>query len=263
MESLIIYLLLGAFAGVIAGLLGVGGGLVIVPVLVYLFTQQGMAPSYMVHMAVGTSLATIVFTSISSVRAHHKRGAVHWSIFWRLTPGLVIGALIGAVLADWMPAQILRRCFAVFEWLVAWQMLAGFKPKPGRTVFGAPGLVLSGGVIGVVSSIVGIGGGTMTVPLLVWSNVVMREAVATSSACGLPIAIAGATGFALTGLGVTTNVANSIGYLYLPAFTGIVVASVLFAPLGARLAHYLPSDVLKRVFAIVLILLGFYMFFSS
>ena len=134
LENLPIYLLLGAFAGTIAGLLGVGGGLIIVPVLVFVFTRQHVDPAVIVHLAVGTSLATIVFTSISSVRAHHQRGAVHWDVFWKLAPGIVLGALLGSLIAEWMPAHVLRRFFAIFEWLVAAQMLFGFRPKPGRSL---------------------------------------------------------------------------------------------------------------------------------
>ena len=158
LENLPIYLLLGAFAGTIAGLLGVGGGLIIVPVLVFVFTRQHVDPAVIVHLAVGTSLATIVFTSISSVRAHHQRGAVHWDVFWKLAPGIVLGALLGSLIAEWMPAHVLRRFFAIFEWLVAAQMLFGFRPKPGRSLPRPAGLFGVGGLIGGISSIVGIGG---------------------------------------------------------------------------------------------------------
>lgn len=260
METLLIYLAVGAIAGFIAGLFGVGGGLIIVPVLVYLFSQQGMHSDYLVHMAVGTSLATIVFTSISSVRAHHQRGAVLWPVFWKLAFGIVVGALLGAAIADWMSSVVLRRFFAIFEWLVAIQLLIGFKPKPTRTLPGNAGLFGVGSIIGTVSAIVGIGGGTLTVPYLVWNNVDMRKAVATSSACGLPIAIAGAAGFVITGILQTKLPGWSIGYLYLPAFAGIVIASVLFAPLGARVAHWLDPAKLKRTFGVFLLLLGTYMF---
>lgn len=263
MDVILIYLLAGTFAGLIAGLFGVGGGLIIVPVLVFLFTRQGFDQEYLVHLAVGTSLATIVFTSISSVYAHHRRGAVVWIVFWQLTPGIVIGALIGAVVADWMPSIVLRRFFAVFEWLVAIQLLLNTQSKPSRRVPGRAGLFGTGGLIGVVSSIVGIGGGTMTVPFLVWCNVTMQKAVATSSACGLPIAIAGAIGFVFLGWETTGDMTWALGYLYLPAMLGIVAASVIFAPLGARLAHYLPADKLKRLFGIFLLILGSYMFLSA
>lgn len=260
MDTLLIYLAVGALAGFIAGLFGVGGGLIIVPVLVYLFSQQGMHSDYLVHMAVGTSLATIVFTSISSVRAHHQHGAVLWPVFWKLSVGIVVGALLGAAIADWMSSIVLRRFFAVFEWLVAMQLLIGFKPKPTRTLPGNAGLFGVGSIIGTLSAIVGIGGGTLTVPYLVWNNVDMRKAVATSSACGLPIAIAGAAGFVITGLLQTSLPGWSVGYLYLPAFAGIVIASVLFAPLGARVAHWLDPAKLKRTFGVFLLLLGTYMF---
>ena len=263
METLLIYLAVGAFAGLIAGLFGVGGGLVIVPVLVYVFTQQAMDASVLVHMAIGTSLATIVFTSISSVYAHHQRGAVLWGVFWRLTPGIVVGALLGALIADWMPSIVLRRFFAVFEWFVGLQMLFNKKPNPGRIVPGQTGLLAAGGVIGTVSSIVGIGGGTLTVPFLVWCNTAMRNAVATSSACGLPIAVAGALGFVMTGWSQTSQLQWSLGYLYLPALLGVVASSILFAPLGAKLAHSLPGDKLKRLFGFFLLGLGSYMFISG
>jgi hypothetical protein len=262
MEILLIYLAVGAFAGLIAGLFGVGGGLVIVPVLVYVFTQQGMDQGILVHMAIGTSLATIVFTSISSVRSHHKRGAVLWQVFWRLTPGIIVGALLGALIADWMPSSVLRRFFAIFEWFVGIQMIINRQTNPGREVPGPLGLLGAGGVIGTVSSIVGIGGGTLTVPFLVWCNTAMKNAVATSSACGLPIAMAGAVGFIVTGWSATESVKWSLGYLYLPALIGVAAFSILFAPLGARLAHSLPGAKLRRLFGIFLLGLGTYMFLS-
>ena len=262
MDIILVYLLVGAIAGLIAGLFGVGGGLVIVPVLVYMFTRQNMSSDILVHMAVGTSLATIVFTSISSVYAHHKHGAVRWDLFWQLTPGIVIGALLGAVIADEMPSNMLRRFFAVFEWLVALQLLFNTRANPTRGLPGRVGLFAAGNFIGSVSSVVGIGGGTLTVPFLVWCNVVMRKAVATSSACGLPIAIAGATGFIVTGWSTTASLEWNLGYLYLPALLGVVTSSVIFAPLGARLAHRLPADKLKRLFGLFLLCLGTYMFLS-
>lgn len=250
------YLLLGAFAGVVAGLLGVGGGLLIVPVLVYVFATLGFAPEVIVHMAVGTSLATIVFTSISSSGAHHRFGAVQWPVFWRLAPGIVIGTFIGAAIADLMNAASLRSFFGVFELIVAVQMASNARPNPQRQLPGWPGTSIAGTLIGTVSAIVGIGGGTMTVPLLVWCNVAMQKAVATSAAVGLPIAIAGATGYLITGLDETALPARTVGYLYWPAFAGIVAMSIVTAPLGAKLAHRLPEAKLKRIFALLLAILG-------
>ena len=263
MDVFLIYLLAGAVAGLIAGLFGVGGGLIVVPVLVFLFTRQGFDNALLVHLAVGTSLASIVFTSISSVYAHHRHGAVLWGIFWKLTPGIVLGALLGAAIADWMPSIVLRRFFALFEWLVAFQLLFNTQSRPTRVLPGRTGLFVVGNLIGTISSIVGIGGGTMTVPFLIWCNVVIQKAVATSSAVGLPIAIAGAAGFMVMGWDKMAGHEWSQGYIYLPALLGIVASSVVFAPLGARLAHHLPADKLRRLFGIFLMLLGVYMFFSA
>lgn len=261
MNEWLAYTLLGAFAGVLAGLFGVGGGLVIVPVLAWLFLHAGIEPAVIMHLAVGTSLATIVFTSISSVYAHHRRGAVQWRAFAQLSPGIVIGAWLGAVIADSLPSGNLRVIFGVFELLVATQMGFGLKVSPHRTLPGNSGMALAGGVIGTISAIVGIGGGTMTVPFLQWCNVEMRKAVATSAACGLPIAVAGAMGFVVSGWDESGLPALSSGYLYWPALGGIVVASMLFAPLGARLAHSLPAAQLKRYFALFLAFLGIKMLF--
>jgi uncharacterized membrane protein YfcA len=256
LEYFLLYALTGAFAGFAAGLLGVGGGLIIVPALVFAFTAQGLAPSVLVHLAIGTSLATIVVTSISSMRAHHRHGAVQWKVFRQLTPGIVVGALIGAAIADALPSQQLRMIFGVFELLVAVQMGVAWRTSPHRDLPGTWGLHGAGTVIGAVSSVVGIGGGTLTVPYLVWCNVGMRQAVATSSATGFPIAVAGAIGFVATGWYEAALPPLASGYLYWPAFAGIAATSLLFAPIGARLTHQLPVPVLKRVFAVFLAILG-------
>jgi len=256
MALISIYLVLGVFAGLVAGLFGVGGGLIIVPALTILFERYGIASGSYVHLAIGTSLATIVVTSISSMRAHHRHGAVQWDVFRQLTPGIVIGALVGAVIADFLPTAILRVVFAFFELVVAIQIGFNLMASPHRHLPRSRVMAGVGTVVGVISSVVGIGGGTMTVPFLVWCNVSIRKAVATSSACGLPISIAGAAGFVFTGWGEPTLPAGSTGYLYWPAFAGIAAASVVFAPLGARLAHTLPVAMLQRVFAVFLALLG-------
>jgi len=253
-EPLLIAALLGVFAGLAAGLLGVGGGLLIVPVLAMLFTGAGY--DKVMHLAVGTSLATIVFTSIASVRAHHRHGAVRWPVFWRLTPGIVLGALAGAAIADRLPGDSLRIVFGLFELWVAVQMSLDLRPAPHRSLPGTAGLILAGSVIGGVSAIVGIGGGTLTVPFLVWCNVAMRQAVATSAACGLPIAVAGSLGFILTGWDAPGRPSLSLGYVHLPTLAAIVVTSMLAAPAGARLAHRLPARTLKRIFALLLFALA-------
>lgn len=250
------YFLLGTVAGLVAGLLGVGGGLIIVPALIFLLAMQGIDPAHIVHIAIGTSLATIVITSISSTWAHHRHGAVQWPVFARLSPGIVIGALMGAVIADYMSATILRRVFGVFELLVAVQMLSGARPSAHRVMPARAGMFGAGGLIGAISSVVGIGGGTMTVPFLLLCNVSIRQAVATSAACGLPIAIAGASGYIITGWNESAMPEWSSGYIYWPAFAGIVLMSIFFAPLGAYLAHRLPVLYLKRVFALLLFAIG-------
>ncbi|MDX1250644.1 MAG: sulfite exporter TauE/SafE family protein [Gammaproteobacteria bacterium] len=256
METLPLYLLLGAAAGFLAGLMGIGGGLIIVPALVFIFQAQGMADTLVMHMAIGTSLATIVLTAIASVRAHHQRGAVLWPVVWQLAPGIVAGALAGAALVDELPAAILKRIFGLFVLMVALQMALNARPAPHRQLPGRAGMTAAGSIIGGISAIVGIGGGTLTVPFLTWCRVGMHNAVATSAACGLPIALAGSVGFAVTGWNEANLPALSSGYLYWPAILSITASSVVFAPLGARLAHALPADLLKRVFAVVLALIG-------
>ncbi len=256
LTTLLLYLALGAFAGVMAGMLGVGGGLIIVPVLAWIFGRQSVSDALIMHLAIGTSLASIVITSISSIRAHHQRGAVLWPAFWRLTPGIVIGAWLGAAVADLLSSAALTKIFAVFVLMVAAQMAFGAKPAPQRELPKPTGMAATGVVIGMVSAIVGIGGGSLTVPFLSWCNTPIRQAVATSAACGLPIALAGALGFIVTGLNAPHLPAWSLGYVYGPALVGVASASMLTAPLGAKLAHTLPTNSLKKVFAVFLAAVG-------
>jgi uncharacterized protein len=256
MEPLLIYLVLGAFAGTLAGLLGVGGGIVIVPILAWTFHTFEFPEMSIMHLAVGTSLATITFTAISSVYAHHKRGAVRWPVIVRFIPGFFVGALLGAGIADAVDTHSLRLFFGVFAVLIGLQTGFGATPAPHRDLPGNAALIGVGSVIGTISTIVGIGGGNMVVPFLVWCNVSMRNAVATSSAAGLPIALMGAGSFVVTGLNESELPGWSTGYVYWPAVAGVVATSVLFAPLGARLAHTLPTQLLKRGFGIFLISVG-------
>ena len=249
----LIYLVTGAFAGVLAGLLGVGGGLIIVPILALSFAAQGVAGDVQMHLAVGTSLATIIFTSLSSVYAHHRRGAVVWQAFRAMMPGIVLGALLGAMIARWLPTLSLRYLFGLFELFVGLQMLLSVKPAPHRGLPGNWGMSGAGAVIGTLSALVGVGGGTLTVPFLLWCNVAVKRAIATSAACGLPIAVAGTAGFVLSGWDNTQLPVWSSGYLYWPALFGVTTASVLLAPLGAKLAHRLPSAILKRIFSLLLL----------
>jgi hypothetical protein len=251
-----LYLVLGALAGTMAGLFGIGGGLVIVPVLIFSFDLQGVSSDIAAHLAVGTSLATIVFTSISSIRSHHLHGAVRWEIFRPMTAGIVLGAVLGAWTTSMLSGEVLELVIGVFVILVALKMLFGANPKPGRDVPGSVGLGGAGAGIGWASAIFGIGGGTLTVPFLSWCNVRMQQAVGTSAACGLPIAVAGALANIRTGWQNPDLPELSVGFIYLPAFVGIVLTSVLFARVGANLAHRLDAVLLKKIFAIFLIVVG-------
>lgn len=248
-----LYLLTGAVAGVLAGLLGVGGGIVIVPALGLLLAFQGLATGCEMQVALGTSLGTIVFTSLASLRAHHRRGAVRWAVVRTITPGILAGTFTGTFLAARLPTSTLKVIFAVFLALVATQMLLDLRPKGRRDLPSAAATSGVGAVVGGISSLVGIGGGTLSVPFLSWCGVAMHEAVGTSAAIGFPIALAGALGYAVNGWGVAGRPEPSLGYLYLPAVIGIVLASILTVPLGARLAHALPVRRLRQVFAFFLL----------
>lgn len=259
----IVFLLVsGAVAGMFAGLLGIGGGIIIVPVLAMVFTSQGVSIDVLMHIAIGTSLATIVVTSLSSIRAHHKHQAINWPVVRVITIGLFIGGLIGAVIAKRIAGEDLKLIFSIFMFLIAAQMYFGNTTKAHRTLPNKPGMILAGTGIGTIASLMGVGGGSMSVPFFTWCNMSIRKAVATSSAVGFPIAVAGTIGFILTGWSVTDRPVMSLGYVNLPAFLSIVVASVLSAPLGAWIAHRISPVILKRIFAGFLFILGIRMFFS-
>jgi uncharacterized protein len=256
MEALLIYAATGACAGLLAGLFGVGGGLIMVPALAFVLPTQGIAPAVVMQVAVGTSLAVISLTSISSMLAHHRRGGVLWPVFTRLVPGLAAGAFAGAFLAHVLSCTVLQRIVGAGALLVALQMILDLQPPARGSVPGTPGLLAAGGVIGSLSALIGIGGGSLTVPFLTWRGVPIHQAVGTAAAGGVPIAWAGALGFVLAGAGIAGRGGASLGYVSGPAFAAIAVTSVLFAPLGARLAHRLPPRVLKRAFAGLLIVVG-------
>ncbi|TNF36098.1 MAG: sulfite exporter TauE/SafE family protein [Gammaproteobacteria bacterium] len=255
-DVLALYLLLGAFAGTMAGLLGIGGGLIIVPALAAIYVSQNLPGDIIMHLALGTSLATIVITSISSVRSHHRHQAVLWPVAARLAPGILIGAWLGGWLAGQLTTAWLKPIFGVFEILVALHLLSGKQVEEHERLPGPLIMNSAGGVIGTISAIVGIGGGTLTVPFLVWHGTAIRKAIATSAACGLPIAISGSLSYAVAGWGNPQLPDHVLGYIHLPAFVGIVLTSALFAPLGARLTHRLPVQLLKKIFAVFLLLVA-------
>lgn len=259
----LVYLITGAIAGLTAGLLGIGGGLIIVPVLAVLFTAQGFDAATLMHFAIGTSLATIVLTSVSSMWSHHRHGAVLWPVVSSMVPGIILGALSGALLAKFASSAGLSRFFGVFEILVAIQLVLGRQPGAHRALAGCARQSLAGGVIGLFSAMLGIGGGTLTVPYLVWHRVDIRHAVGTAAACGLPIAFAGVVGFAIAGLDIESAPHWRTGFIYWPAALAITVTSVMFAPVGARLTHVLPRGVLRWIFALLLVLLGLKMLLGS
>ncbi len=247
---------IGLFAGLSAGLFGLGGGLVIVPSLVLLFSWQGMDDKVLMIMAVATSLAAIVPTSLSSINAHYRLGSIDWKIVFRLLPGIIVGAIVGTFIADKLNGTLLRWFFIVYLFYVGGNMAMQRKP-----VFRIAARIskldyVAGGVIGLLSSLLGIGGGTLTVPYLSGSGLDMKRAVAVSSACGLPISLCSSLSFALLGQNKVNLPAESFGYVYLPALAGIVVFSVLTAPLGAKIAHHLPAQKLRRYFSLVLFVMA-------
>ncbi|MGB9988513.1 sulfite exporter TauE/SafE family protein [Massilia sp. SM-13] len=260
---ILILLAMGAGGGFAAGLLGIGGGMVLVPFITMIFTSHGFPPEHIVHMAIATSLATILFTSISSVRAHHKHGAVNWRIVAMLAPGIVVGAWVGPWIAKQMNTTVLSVFFGVFVAASATQMLIGKKPAGSRELPGTAGMFAAGGVIGVIAGLVGAGGGFLSVPFMTWCNVRIHNAVATSAALGFPIALAGTLSNIWFGMGTPGLPEYSLGFIYLPALAGIAAASVVMAPVGARAAHRMPVDRLRRVFAVVLYCLAAYMLWKA
>ncbi len=250
------YLAVGAFVGFFAGLLGVGGGLVTVPALAMIFGAQHFPADHVLHLALGTSMAAILFTSISSLREHHRHGAVMWPVVRDITPGILIGTALGTVLARQVSTRALAIFFAAFVLFVAAQMMFNLKPKPSRQLPGKLAVSGVGAGIGAISSLAAIGGGALTVPFLTWCNVKVHNAIGTSAAIGFPIALGGAVGYIVNGLSVAALPQWSLGFVYLPALAWLVASSMLTAPLGARTAHRLPVPTLKRVFAGVLVLLS-------
>lgn len=250
------YIVLGVIVGLLAGMMGVGGGIVIVPMLIITFALLHLPLEHVQHLALGTSLATIIFTSISSLKSHHLRGAVNWTVVRGITPGIIFGTLTGSWFAARLSGDFLRIFFVLFSFFVAWQLLSDADPKATRTIPGKTGLFGVGTFIGGISSLVGIGGGSMSVPFLVWCNQNARTAIGTSAAIGFPIALSGTVGFIVNGLKASGLPQYSLGYVYLPALIGISTISYLTAPLGAKLAHNLPIPKLKKGFAILLIATG-------
>ena len=255
---------IGIATGFLAGLLGIGGGMMMVPFVTIIMSNRGVAPDLAIKMAIATSMATIIFTSISSVWAHHRRGAVRWDIVKRLAPGIVVGSLVGSLgVFALLKGAHLAIFFALFVSFSATQMFLDKKPEPTRQLPGVVGLVAAGGLIGFLSGLVGAGGAFISVPFMTWCNVAIRHAVATSAALGFPIAAANVMGYVFSGLDVQNLPAGAFGYIWLPALGVIAMCSFSMAPLGAKAAHTLPVGKLKRIFASVLYVLAAYMLYKG
>ena len=250
------YLAIGAAVGFLAGLLGIGGGLVMVPMLFFVFTAKGFAPENLMHFALATALATVAFTSLSSVLAHHRHQGVDWPVARAMAPGIGVGSLAAALVAGFVPTRPLAVFFTAFMFYASAQMFFEAKPVPARRLPGAAGLFAVGAGIGGVSSILAAGGAFLSIPFLLRCNVPLRRAIGTAAANGFPISVAGAIGYVLHGLRVADLPAGSLGFVYLPALALIVAASIPLAPLGARLAHRLPVRRLRVVFSLMLLALA-------
>lgn len=256
------FVILGAITGLFAGLFGIGGGGIMVPMLSFMFVKMAFPAEHLVHMALATSMAAIVPTAMASLRAHHFRNAVLWHVVIKISPGILLGTFAGTFLASYLSAAPLAIFFSLFMAFVALQMVLDRKPKPSRQIPGALALSGVGSGIGGVSALVAIGGGTLTVPFLTWCNVTLPVAIGTSAAVGLPIAFSGAVGYVVNGWSIVDLPKYTFGFVYWPAVIAMAAASFFTAPLGAALAHRLPITLLKKCFALLLIILSFHMLFT-
>lgn len=261
-EWIIAFLVLGAVVGFMAGLLGIGGGGIMVPMLTTIFLAQGIPVEQVVHMALGTSMASIVMTSFASMRAHHKKGAIQWDIVKVMAPGVIIGTFAATFLATYMKSSQLAIFFAIFMAYVSIQMALDKKPKPSQGVVTSQKLFGAGTFIGVISALVSIGGGSLTVPFLIWQNIDLKKAIASSAAIGFPLSIAGTVGYMINGMMQTGQAGMLLGFVYFPAVILISLVSFFTAPLGAKMAHTLPVSKLKKIFALLLMALSIKMLTS-
>ncbi len=258
-----VFLLLGAYVGFLAGLLGIGGGFTMVPVLTEVFERQGIAASHLLSLAIGTSAAAIVFGALASAHAHHRRGAVVWRIVAAMAPGLVLGSLVGPQIASALPMRVMAGIFGGFTWLTAVRMVSSRPPKATRDLPGGPAMFAVGTAIGLAAGMVGTGGAFLSVPFMTRCNVRVHNAVATSAAIGLPVAVASTIGYAYAGWSASDLPRYSIGYIYLPAMIVMVAMSMLFAPLGARVAHAWPVVRLRKAFSLLMLILGAWMWWKA
>lgn len=250
------YLALGAVVGIFAGLLGIGGGVIIIVGLLELFKLLHFGQTHIMHMALGTSMACILFGSLSSLRAHQSLGSVDWLVVRQLTPGILIGGFLATFAAAQVSSAVLKLIFVIFMVYTATQMLVNTKPKPHRNLPGVLGMLVAGNVIGAVSSLVGVGGAAITIPFMIWCNVHMHRAIGTAAAVGFPVSLFGTLGYIVNGWDAPGRPEWSLGFVYLPACVGIAITSMLAAPFGARLGRRLPVATLKKIFVGLLFLLA-------
>ena len=262
MQWWLAYLAIGVAVGFFAGLLGIGGGAVMVPLLVIVFAAQGLPADHVMHMALATSMAAIVFTSVSSMRAHHAHGAVDWGIARAMAPGILAGAFARRSSPASSPSGPLALMFTGLVFYAATQILFDLRPKRARELPGRLGLFAAGAAIGAVASLLAAGGAFLCIPFLAWCRVPLRRAIGTAAAVGLPIAVAGTLGYVVQGLRMEGLPSLSLGYVYVPALALVVVTSMLAAPVGARLAHRLPVKRLRVIFALLLYALALRMLVS-
>jgi len=250
------YLTLGAIAGYLAGMFGIGGGIIIMPVLAFLFDAQHFPTEHLLHLALGTSMAAILFTSLSSLLKHHQHGAVKWQVVRNITPGVLLGTGIGAEFATRISPHYLGMFFALFVYFVAAQILIDVRPNATRQLPGAFGMTLTGLLTGWLGSMVSIGGGTISIPFLVWCNVSLRSAIGTSAAIGFPVAVGGTIGYVYTGMNIPSLPPYSLGFVYLPALFWVALATVITAPMGAKATHSMKIGLLRKLFALLLLVLA-------
>lgn len=261
-EMILLLLLIGCFVGFMAGLLGVGGGGMLVPILTSIFLSRGVSVDNVVHLALGTSMATMIVTTFSSFRAHASRRSVIWKVVRGMTIGIIVGSFLATFIASYLSSFYLAIFFSLFMAYVSSQMYLNKKPKPSRELAGNTGLFLAGSTIGAISALVSIGGGALTVPYLTWQNVEIKKAIGTSAAIGFPISIAGTAGYLINGWANNLAGEYTFGFVYLPAALLISATSFFAAPYGAKLSHKLPVSILKKVFAVLLISLSIRMLLS-
>jgi uncharacterized membrane protein YfcA len=253
MEWFAAYLLLGAAVGLFGGMFGIGGGTVLVPVLLFLFSAQHFPPEYALHLALGTSMANILFTALASMYKHHQHGAVNWRVVRGITPGILLGTALGAAFASAISPRMLGVIFAFFVLFAAIQILFDVRPHASRQLPGAAGLTLTGMFTGWLSTLVSIGGGTIVVPFLIWCNVPLRHAIGTSAAVGFPVAVGGTLGYIVAGMHIEGLPSPHLGFVFLPALLGTAVTSVITAPVGAWAAHHMQVAILRKLFAVLLL----------